>query len=113
VRRLQRRIRPLFDLLLDRSSEREQPLVDRRRHLADELDHVPPVLEDPRLPNKLIAELADLRLVGRGRALQRLQSERIVADFFGGCTIAFMIGAILAYDPSRGLIRRGPAGGET
>jgi ABC-2 type transport system permease protein len=30
----------------------------------------------------------------------------------GGCTIAFMVGAIYAYDPSRGLIRRGPAGGE-
>src|SRR6266702_108554 len=31
----------------------------------------------------------------------------------GGCTAAFMIGAVLAYDPSRGLIRRGPGGGET
>src|SRR5438132_9333723 len=31
----------------------------------------------------------------------------------GGCTAAFLIGAIYAYDPSRGLIRRGPAGGET
>jgi ABC-2 type transport system permease protein len=31
----------------------------------------------------------------------------------GGCTAAFMIGAIFAYDPSRGLVRRGPAGGET
>jgi len=31
----------------------------------------------------------------------------------GGCTAVFMIGAILAYDPSRGLARRGPAGGET
>jgi ABC-2 type transport system permease protein len=31
----------------------------------------------------------------------------------GGCTAIFMIGAILAYDPSRGLARRGPAGGET
>ena len=30
----------------------------------------------------------------------------------GGCTAVFMIGAIHAYDPSRGLIRRGPAGGE-
>lgn len=30
----------------------------------------------------------------------------------GGCTLIFMIGAIYAYDPSRGLIRRGPAGGE-
>jgi ABC-type polysaccharide/polyol phosphate export permease len=31
----------------------------------------------------------------------------------GGCTAAFMIGAMFAYDPSRGLIRRGAAGGET
>jgi ABC-2 type transport system permease protein len=31
----------------------------------------------------------------------------------GACTAAFMIGAILAYDPSRGLARRAPAGGET
>src|SRR5438067_11465854 len=31
----------------------------------------------------------------------------------GGCTAVFMFGAILAYDPSRGLSRRGPAGGET
>lgn len=31
----------------------------------------------------------------------------------GGCTAFFMMGAIFAYDPSRGLARRGPAGGET
>jgi ABC-2 type transport system permease protein len=31
----------------------------------------------------------------------------------GGCTIVFMVGAIYAYDPSHGLARRGPAGGET
>src|SRR6201993_3273062 len=30
-----------------------------------------------------------------------------------GCTAVFMVGAILAYDPSRGFSRRGPAGGET
>jgi ABC-2 type transport system permease protein len=30
----------------------------------------------------------------------------------GGCAAAFIIGAILAYDPSRGFVRRGP-GGET
>jgi ABC-2 type transport system permease protein len=29
-----------------------------------------------------------------------------------GCTAAFMMGAMLAYNPSRGLSRRGPAGGE-
>jgi len=28
-------------------------------------------------------------------------------------TADFMIGAVFAYDPSRGLSRRGPAGGET
>jgi ABC-2 type transport system permease protein len=28
----------------------------------------------------------------------------------GGCTAVFMIGAILAYDPSRGFVRRGPGG---
>jgi ABC-2 type transport system permease protein len=31
----------------------------------------------------------------------------------GTCTAVFMIGAVLAYDPSRGLNRRGGAGGET
>ncbi|KRQ08162.1 ABC transporter permease [Bradyrhizobium manausense] len=30
----------------------------------------------------------------------------------GACTIVFMTAAIFAYDPSRGLARRGPAGGE-
>jgi ABC-2 type transport system permease protein len=30
-----------------------------------------------------------------------------------GCAAIFLIGAILAYDPSRGFSRRGPAGGET
>jgi ABC-2 type transport system permease protein len=31
----------------------------------------------------------------------------------GTCSAAFLIGAVLAYDPSRGLARRGPTGGET
>jgi ABC-2 type transport system permease protein len=30
-----------------------------------------------------------------------------------GCTAVFMIGSMLAYDPSRGLSRRAPAAGET
>ena len=29
----------------------------------------------------------------------------------GGSTLVFMIGAIYAYDPSRGLAKRGPAAG--
>jgi len=41
------------------------------------------------------------------------QTNWISLAVVGGCTAAFMIGAIYAYDPSRGLIRRGPAGGET
>jgi ABC-2 type transport system permease protein len=31
----------------------------------------------------------------------------------GGCTAVFMTGAVLAYDPSRGIARARPAGGET
>ncbi|MEH2471606.1 ABC-2 type transport system permease protein [Nitrobacteraceae bacterium AZCC 2161] len=31
----------------------------------------------------------------------------------GGCAVVFMIAAAIAYDPSRGIGRRGPAGGET
>src|SRR5438552_16579202 len=40
------------------------------------------------------------------------QVKRVSLSVVGCCTAAFMIGAIYAYDPSRGLIRRGPAGGE-
>ncbi len=70
----------LFHFLLNRSSEREQTLVDRRRHLADEFDDALPVLEDACLPDKLIAEFVDLGLIGRGFTLQRLQGKRIGAD---------------------------------
>jgi ABC-2 type transport system permease protein len=41
------------------------------------------------------------------------QTNWISLAVVGGCTTVFMVGAIYAYDPSRGLIRRGPAGGET
>src|SRR6185295_5693807 len=69
----------LFDFLLNRSSEREQTLVDRRRHLANEFDNALPVLEDAGLPNKLIAEVVDLGLIALGLPLQRLQGKRIGA----------------------------------
>ena len=72
-----------INLLLNRSAEGEQTLVDRRRHLADEFDDAAPVFEDARLPNKLIAEVVDLGLVARCFALQRLQSKRVGADFVG------------------------------
>jgi len=41
------------------------------------------------------------------------QTNWISLAVVGGCTTVFMVGAIYAYDPSRGLARRGPAGGET
>jgi ABC-2 type transport system permease protein len=41
------------------------------------------------------------------------QTNWISLAVVGCCTAAFMVGAIYAYDPSRGLIRRGSAGGET
>ena len=39
--------------------------------------------------------------------------QALVLAVVARCTAAFMIGAILAYHPSRGSSRRGPAGGET
>ena len=51
-----------------------------------------PVLENPRLPDKLIAEFVDLGLVGRRCTLQRLHGERIGADLVGRL-------ALLAGDP--------------
>src|SRR6266566_6601551 len=65
----------LFHILLNRAAEREQPLVDRGGHLTDKFDHAPPVLENPRFPGELIAEIVDLGLIRRGRALQFLQSD--------------------------------------
>ena len=74
----------LFHLLLDHAAEREQPLVDRGRHLADEFDDAPPVLEDARLPDQLVAEFVDLGLIGRRGVLQGLQRQRVGADLVGG-----------------------------
>ena len=58
----------LLNFLLDHAAEREQPLVDRGGHLADEFDHALPVLKNPGLPDHLIAEFIDLGLIGRRRA---------------------------------------------
>jgi hypothetical protein len=46
---------PLFDFLLNVSGKREQSLIDRGRHLAHEFDHLAPIVENPRLPNELVA----------------------------------------------------------
>ena len=58
--------RSLLHLLLDHAAEREQALVDRGRYFADEFDHALPFLENPGLPDQLIAELLDLGLIRRG-----------------------------------------------
>src|SRR5436305_10861507 len=73
----------LLHLLADDAGEREQPLVDRGRDFADEPDDAPSVLENPGFPHQLIAEFVDPRLVRRRRVLQRLQSQRVVANLFG------------------------------
>src|SRR5262245_52441348 len=73
----------LLHLLLDRTTEREQALVDRCRYFADKSDHTLAVLEDPSFPQEGVAELVDLGLLGPGRALQRLHRERVGADFLG------------------------------
>src|SRR5581483_1588524 len=78
------RSKRLFDFLLDGAAERKQALIECGRHLADEFDHAAAVLEDARLPDQLIAEFVDLRLVGRLRILQRLQGNRIGADLVRG-----------------------------
>ena len=59
----------------------------------------------------LVQRLADLK-AGRRSTAERIAQYLTALVVVGGCTIAFMVGAITAYDPSRGLIRRGPAGGE-
>src|SRR6476660_2394620 len=78
---------PLFHFLLDGAAERKQLLVDRGRHLADEFHHLPAVLEDSGLPDELIAEFVDPGLVGRRRALERLQRKRVGADLLGGLAL--------------------------
>ena len=56
-----------------------------------------------------------LELAGLYQFLAQLLAARIKrsCSVVARCTAAFMIGAILAYHPSRGSSRRGPAGGET
>jgi len=65
----------LFHILLDRAAEREQRCRSRWAP-HNKFDHAPPVLENPR-PGELIAEIVDLGLIRRGRALQFLQSDGI------------------------------------
>ena len=44
--------------------------------------------------------------------MDRRRVEGIVLVVVSACTAAFMIGAMLAYDPSHGLSRRGPCQGD-
>jgi ABC-2 type transport system permease protein len=61
----------------------------------------------PRTPSQFVypVELIPFALYGK----TYWASLAVVA----GSTATFMSGGILAYDPSRGFSRRGPAGGET
>jgi hypothetical protein len=74
----------LFHLLLDHAAKGEQTLLDRSWYFADELDHTPSVLENPRFPHQMVAQFIYLGLVRRGRILQGLQRQRIGANSVRG-----------------------------
>src|SRR3954451_14665256 len=75
---------PLFNFLLYVSRECEQSLINRGRHLTHEFDHLAPVVENPRLPNELVAHLVYFGLIlGRG-ILKALQRHGVGTNFFRG-----------------------------
>src|SRR3954447_5674263 len=85
----------LFHFLLDHAPEREQALIDRGRNLADESYHFAAVLENAGFPDQLITERIDLGVIARRCVLERLESNRLVADSVGG----FALLAADAFEP--------------
>src|SRR5262245_4839471 len=79
--------RALLYFLLDLAAEREQSLVDFGGHLAYILHDASPVLEYPRFPEEIIAQLVDFGLIGRGCALQPLQVDRVGANLLGSLAL--------------------------
>ena len=50
--------------MLDRTGEREQPLLDENGHFADEVHRLAALLEDTRVPFHAIGQFVDSALVG-------------------------------------------------
>jgi hypothetical protein len=72
-----------LERLLDRTSEREQPLLDENGHFADEIHRLAALLEDTRVPFHAIGQFVDSALVGIRPVLKFAQLENRGADLVG------------------------------
>ena len=81
--------------MLDRTGEREQPLLDENRHFADEVHRLAALLEDTRVPFDAIGQFVDCALVGITPILKLAQLENGGADLVG----EFLLFARLPLDP--------------
>src|SRR5215471_16625327 len=74
---------PSLERLLDRTGEREQPLLDENGHFADETHRLAALLEDTRIPFHAIGQFVDSALVGTRPILKLAQLENRGADLVG------------------------------
>src|SRR5262249_30756137 len=74
---------PSLERLLDRTGEREQPLLDENGHFADEVHRLAALLEDTRVPFHAIGQFVDSSVVGTRPILKLAQLENRGADLVG------------------------------
>src|SRR5215469_2987027 len=86
---------PSLERLLDRTGEREQPLLDENGHFADEIHRLAALLEDTRVPFHAIGQVVDSALVGIGSVLKLTQLEDRGPDLVG----KFLLFASIPLDP--------------
>src|SRR5262249_22836111 len=84
-----------LERLLDRTGEREQPLLDENRHFADEIHRLAALLEDTRVPFHAIGQFVDSALVGTRPIMKLAQLENRGADLVG----KFPLFASIPLDP--------------
>src|SRR6516225_9740432 len=84
-----------LERLLDRTGEREQPLLDENGHFADETHRLAALLEDTRVPFHAIGQFVDSALVGIRPILKLAQLENRGADLVG----KFPLFASISLDP--------------
>ena len=82
--------------MLDRTGEREQPLLVENGHFADEVHRLAALLEDARVPFHAIGQFVDSTLVGIRPILKLAQLENRGADLVG----KFLLFASISLDPS-------------
>jgi len=92
--------------LLDRTGEREQPLLDENRHFADEVHRLAALLEDTRVPFDAIGQFVDCALVGITPILKLAQLENGGADLVG--KIPFVCAQVARSPASRRCARIAP-----